>query len=277
MNVRGSHSQSRARVSYSKLTAPSNTMKNTSTIGPALPLAVASGILGFAASASAAQITVAGIDVPAPQTTEWKTSTTPKTFDIDGDNIYGSLASINFTIAFPGAQALGSSTLGVGFVGSGPQFNQPEYADIDKVTGGPVDENAGLALNTFTFELTGTAEDYTGKTVRVGFMQDILGAGEQPADLGKTLELTQVAGIGGGASGIVPVRGLAAGDGVPEFYFFDITGVVPGDRFTINSPNPVGAVSGYISAGSFDLIPEPSTALALVTGIGMLSMLRRRG
>jgi hypothetical protein len=115
-------------------------------------------------------------------------------------------------------------------------------------------------------------------TVRIGVMQDMLGSLEWGADQNKGLRIVQTVG-GTGDSGIVSVRGGGAGNGIPEMYFFDITGVNPGDRFEIQGLNNVSGAgvtqSGYLGPVSWDLvaIPEPSSAVLAVLG---LAILRRR-
>lgn len=99
---------------------------------------------------------------------------------------------------------------------------------------------------------------------------------EWSADASKGLQLVQTLG-GSGDSGIISVRLGAAGNGVPEMYFFDLTNVTAGDRFQIQAFNDVGGPVtqfDYLGPVSFDVIPEPSTAL--LGALGLLALLRRR-
>jgi hypothetical protein len=220
------------------------------------------------------------------EVTDWRSTGTTKTLDIDGSNAYGSsLGSVHWTVGSRGQQVLASSTLGWGFVGSGSQFINGGYPSIDNgslaVSATVTNANAGIALTSFEFELTGVAADYTGKTVRVGIMGDTLTSGEWAADTFKGLRLLQTVG-GSGDSGTIAERGGAAGNGVPEMYFFDISGVSPGNRFQIQGLNNVGGTSGlagYIGPVSWDIavVPEPSSLALMTLGFaGMIHAFRRR-
>jgi hypothetical protein len=111
-------------------------------------------------------------------------------------------------------------------------------------------------------------------TVRVGVMQDILGSTEAAQEVGKTLQLNQT--VGGTGTSSVSVRNGGVGDANPEMYFFDITGVNPGDRFQVVAP--VGGTSGYVGAVTWDIaaVPEPSSAAAILGLVGVALVLRRR-
>lgn len=245
-----------------------------------LPLAIA-----FAANASAATIASVG-DVTGSQVTDWRTTTTTKTLDIDGNNRYGSYGAVHWGVATANLQTLGSTTPGIAITraitGTGT-FTGAGYTDIDHINNFPADTDAGIAHGipaaTLIIELTGTASTYVGQTVRVGIMHDFLALGERAGDTFKGLSIVQTLG-GSGNSGVIPVRGGLGGDGVPELYFFDITNAVAGDRFELRGLNNVGgtsgaaAASGYLGPVSFDVIPEPS--VALLGGLGMLCLLRRR-
>ena len=107
-------------------------------------------------------------------------------------------------------------------------------------------------------------------------MADILGPGEWAADSGKSYSLSQITG-GTSDSGPITLRANAPANGQPELYFFDITGVNPGDVFRITAfPSP-GGFPGYIGPVTWDLgtpIPEPSAALLSLAASSVF--LRRR-
>ena len=109
------------------------------------------------------------------------------------------------------------------------------------------------------------------------FMADILTAAEWAADTNKIITLNQTVG-GTSTSGPISLRGGAAGNGQPELYFFDITGVNPNDQFTFTTGNTGSSGQpGYIGPVTWDLsapVPEPSTTL--LGTVAALSLLRRR-
>ena len=247
-----------------------------------LPLLPTAAALSLSAVAShAASIGYVG-SVEDSSVNEWRTATTPKPLDIDGDNIFGTFGSVHWTVAglneFPAASAspgwhyAGETTFG--------QYRNADYAIIDNPVAPGTDITAGIGAvqfpGSFTFEMTGTPETYAGRTLRIGIMADILGAGEWAADSGKAYSLSQIIG-GTSDSGPITLRANAPANGQPELYFFDITGVNPGDVFRITAfPSP-GGFPGYIGPVTWDLgaaIPEPSAALLSLAATTVF--LRRR-
>jgi hypothetical protein len=248
-----------------------------------LPLLTSVAALSLSAAASHAAVIGYVGSVEDSSVNEWRTATTPKPLDIDGDNIFGSFGAVHWTVAglneFPAASAspgwhyAGETTFG--------QFRNPDYAIIDNPVTPGTDIEGGIGAvqfpGTFTFEMTGTPETYAGRTLRVGIMADILGAGEWAADSGKSYSLSQITG-GTSDSGPITLRAGAAANGQPELYFFDLTGVNPGDVFRITAfPSP-GGFPGYIGPVTWDLgaaIPEPSTSF-LAAAAASSALLRRR-
>lgn len=136
-----------------------------------------------AAPAGAASITYAG-SVENNTVNEWRTASTAKPMDLDGDNIYGTHGAFHWLVASTGEFAGGSASPGWAYGGGNTfgQFRDPvNYAQIDTLGGGP-DSGAGIMAvqfgGTFVFEMTGTAATYAGRTLRIGFMADVL----SPAD-----------------------------------------------------------------------------------------------
>lgn len=215
--------------------------------------------------------------------TDWRTPGTPKgSADIDSDNILGSsLGAVHWARGSTGQTANNSGNFGWSYRGDTGQNRAGAYTDIDDLLTPAVDSDAGIAAlstltGTFAFGLEGTAADYANRKVRVGVMADLLGPAENAGDVTKTYRLT---GPGGADSGVVSLRGGAAGNGVPEMYFFDIFGIVPGDVYTLTTLNTGGSTqSVYIGPVSWDIAiaPEPGRALLGVFGLLALAGQRRR-
>ena len=214
------------------------------------------------------------------EVTDWRTTSTAKTMDIDGDNFYGTFGAVHWLVAGVNEHPMGSSLPGWAYAGGGPQAKGGGYVDIDDVSGYPANNDAGIVYGqpaNFIFEMTGTVSTYAGMTVRVGVMADVLSSAEWAADQFKGFRIVQTVG-GSGDSGVVSLRGGASGNGVPEMYFFDLTGVNPGDRFQILGLNNVGGTSGqagYMGPVSWDLIPEPQSAILLLGALGLAARRRR--
>jgi hypothetical protein len=237
------------------------------------PIAVACLATG---TGLAATITTAG-SISGTEVNEWRTAGTAKTADIDGDDVYGTYGSVQWLVAGLNEHPGGSTNAGWSYQGGGSQFSIPGSAVLDANTGA-ADVQSSIALNNFTFELTGVPSTYAGRTVRVGIMQDMLSSAEWAADVFKGLRIVQTVG-GSGDSGIVSVRGGAIGDGVPEMYFFDIAGVNPGDRFRIDGLGDIGGTTGgqpgYLGPVSFDLVAVPEPDSAVLGALGIMLVLRR--
>jgi hypothetical protein len=239
---------------------------------------IAMAVVALTFTAKAPGATIAYFNqVEGNEVTDWRTTSTNKSLDIDGDNFYGTYAAVNWGQGSTNEQGAAPSTPGWAYIAGGGQFTNAGFTDIDHITNFPTDGDAGIILGSFTFELTGTASTYLGQTVRIGVMQDMLSAGEWANDTFKGLQFVQTVGAGSGDSGIISVRAGAAGDGVPEMYFFDLTNVTAGDQFQILALNGQGGPAtqaGYLGPISFDVVPEPSTAL--LGALGLLALLRRR-
>jgi sugar lactone lactonase YvrE len=187
--------------------------------------------------------TTTGIEV-----NNWRVSATPKSLDVDGDNVYGTWGAVNWTHN----SYLQNVTWTFG--SSGAQSANPGNALITDLLSPTSNVTAGIALSGFTFTVQGAGPDYSGMTLRVGVMEDVLDPTNWASDTFKGLEVKQV--NGSGDSGVVPLRGGGSGTGKPAMYFYDIYPVQPGQTFSILAPNNVGGTSGnagYLSAVSFDL------------------------
>lgn len=193
--------------------------------------------------ARAATIYYVGTLTNSMETVNWLTPTTAKTYDIDGDNKYGSYCVINWVEANAGTYTANS----ISWVGSGPQYRQPEYVQINDVadaaqgnTGpgalinnSPTNSNVGIALGNNTFQVN---EDLTGKILRVGVVVDVLGAAEYPNEQMNGIIIHQTAG----GSAVSTVAPWPHADGHPDMIFFDIANAQVGDQYMIQDVNNVG-------------------------------------
>lgn len=235
-------------------------------------------LLGASGLGRAATISYVG-SIEGAVVSDWRTSSTVKAFDLDGDNVFGTHAAVQWGRAgvneFPAASA-NAGWHYAGETGAG-QFSNAAYTQVDDVLNPAATFGGGIAAvaGTFTFEMTGVSATYSGKTLRVGIMADMLSAVEWAADINKAFQLVQITG-GSGDSGTVSLRGGGAGNGQAEMYFFDINGVNPGDTFRVLTTGNPGGQPGYIGPMSWDLYAVPEPSAAMLGGLALLGLLRRR-
>jgi len=247
---------------------PANTMKAISTNRNRLrTLVTAATLLGAAQfAAQAATIYYVGTLTNSAEAVNWLTPATNKTYDIDGDNKYGSYCAVHWRV-------LGTYTASsLSFIGSGGQYKQPEYPKINNladatmgnvgpgvlINNNPTNDNASIALTQHTFQIN---EDLTGKVLRVGVMEDILGPAEYPRDTHKGVRLVQTVG-GSDWSVVVP---LPNADGKPEMVFFDIVGAQVSDQYRVEEVRDVGgtdAITTYVGPVSWDTNVTTAVATA---------------
>ena len=242
-----------------------------------------SALLAVPGSLSAATITYAGA-ISGNEVARWRTDSVAKSFDLDGDNVYGSFGAVNWVDGDVGGSTV-STDLGFSVVSAGAQYQQAAYDDIDSLSSPGTMTDAGISLQRFTIVFKGLDADYTNQVLRLGVMQGVLGGGEAAKDFGKRLTVIEVDTdgnevSGGGNSGEISIRGGAVETvGNVDMLFFDISGVEAGDRFEVYSENPLdaNAIQGYNSAFSIDMVavPEPSSS-SLLALAGMSVILRRK-
>jgi hypothetical protein len=225
----------------------------------------------------------------------WSRASTIKTFDIDGDNIYGTDGYILMNTSNDPAQVgpLVSSTASTpsylsGISYSGPVANGRSgshsnaaailppgdpgganlnlgYAGIDVDTGGEITHQE-------LFSYTLNRDMTTGETIRLGVIADSLA----DARVGVT-SLSIVSGSDFAHATIVPNGDNA----LLDMYFFDISGLSNGDDIEIWGGKTVGGNGAFtwaaISGVTFDsvVIPEPSSLALLFIGACLLPLTRK--
>ena len=216
----------------------------------------------------AATITAAGnvINDASNEVTQWRTASTLKSQDIDGDNIYGTFGGVAF----------GDATFGsFSFVSAQSQVGPfPGYDTIDDSTIGAPDRQVKTTSNNgtggtdvvmLTFDVTTAV--LASETLRIGVATDGLDAGSfAPITIG-----VQEVGAGGGSA---ETTISANNNGTIDMYFFDVTGgVAANTRFQVFADS---SATNYVTHQlvTLDVVPEPSSTALL--GLGSFFLLIRR-
>jgi hypothetical protein len=242
-----------------------------------IALLAALGALCFTAAAQAQTITYIGsqLDVGA----SWRDATLVKTFSNTG-GAYG--GDGYFNTAGPIVSSLptyvSSASVGVQtFSGGGyeaidnptatpPYFSGTAASGTAYVNGAA----AGSTSNMLTFTLAGTVPN----TVQVGVMFDNT---DNSNGLGNNA-YTLVETTGGTATS--SQISLTTGNGLADFYFFDIKNASAGEVFTLQDTNTSATNGSNLQAGAltFDTVaaPEPAPIAMSALAFGLLAFLLRR-
>ena len=183
-------------------------------------------------ASQSAQINFAGVlnDDDGSEISEWKTASTPKSLDPDGDDIYGTAAHLFYRIEFKGQNTLytfNSSDTQVGPFPGYATVDHPDGVSPDTQVRTTTNGAAGLADDVmFTF----TALEGSPENVRIGIVTDGLnGERFSPASIG----LRQVAGTSAEHT-------LTSVNNTIDMIFFDVIGVVAGDQFEVIGDSGTG-------------------------------------
>ncbi len=225
--------------------------------------------VGSAIPSHAATVAFAGVinDDSGSEISEWKTATTTKSLDSDGDNQYGTLAHLFYQIAFKGQNTLYTFNSSDGQVGP-----FAGYATVDHPDG----VSADTQVRTTSSGASGTADDVmftftalanSPANVRIGIATDGLnGTQFSPASIG----LRQV----GGSSA---EHSLTTVNNTLDMVFFDVTGISGGDQFQVfGDAGSGGFATHQIVTWDTLTIPEPGSSLLLSLSFLLLSLKRRR-
>lgn len=240
---------------------------------PALALALASG------RSNAATISYLGVQTDvesyADDAAGWRTSTTLKSYDPDGDQVLGTDGYQLFPNNSVNLPAYISSLAGApgvsGWAGS------PGYALVDNPTGG-ADIFSGVyyfngvpggeTRDMFSFTFAGTIPPLL--TVHL-----MAGASDNANTTANT-SFTVAQTTGGSSSVNVPLVASSSTFSGPDWYSFEIAGATAGDVFTVRITNDgVNAQNLQVGGIAFDAIPEP-TAAAQLLGLAAVCLIVRR-
>ena len=263
-------------------------------------------ILGFsfAERSSAATVTYVGLETGSAgngySVQNWSNAGVTKVYDIGGSEVYGSSGYVQIR---PGPtevyQGIGdNNNLGVGATTNSTLLSRPSF--ISSVTGGAGDfVNFGaystyrgpdgssllrqgalsVAVNNGPYTPDNNPSSYfgiamhftvnAGSYFRVGFAVDSVGSGTYAPDY---------VGIYSGSTG-TKISSLLTRDGSADMVFFNVD--TRGDAASTNFDVALWQKSGTQSAAAlslatFDAIPEPSTALLALVGMGCLAIHSRR-
>jgi hypothetical protein len=161
-------------------------------------------------------------------TVGWRRSATPKTLDIDGDNVVG---TDGYRTSNRGADpTYATATVVAPSKNIFSRIDDPDSTTADVQTETLHDGNAGAGVETrplLQFVITGAIP--AGKTLRVGVLFDGVGSANGTNSATYTLKQT----VGGSATATTPA--LFYQDGGLDVTYFDLTSFSVGDTFVVTS------------------------------------------
>lgn len=240
-------------------------------------LAATAGLnIAIPAPVSGAVVTFAGsiANNASNEIARFYTTTTAKSLDADGDNRYGSIGYNLFAVAND-FRAITRESFGTNISVVGPY---PGYATVDNPLGGTTEVRtttggtAGSKNAVVTYLVTNAALIPYG--FRMGILTDGLN-GTQYSSQAIFVEQTS------GGSGAATASTLASLNNTIDMFFFDVTGVQTGDRFTVSVTAPAGGTFSTIQGVLWDALPradspEPTTLAISALGLLGLGVTRRR-
>lgn len=231
--------------------------------------AVAITSLVISVGTADADLVLAGSDIDLGS--GWRSGSVPS--DIDGNGVLGSdgYAFVRGPLEIVNPSYGTLSGLGTS-VFNGNAFYSLVDDPLTTPGGAPTTVLSGTwnpgGVDTNIARLTLNRDLGTGETIRIGLMVDNLDATAwNPASI-------RVADSGGGNSGQITLANPTENQ-VPDWYYFDITGLSNGDTVDFYSTAGIngGATLGSISLDSV-VVPEPSSAALF--GLGGLALILRR-
>ncbi len=137
--------------------------------------------------------------------------------------------------------------------------------------------NSGLSAGVFNNVFTLGFNAGSPSSARIGIL---VGASEitagNPGDYPASIRLTQTSGTG---TDVVTTTVTQRNTFQADWYFFDVTGITSGNVFTL-AATPISGTSpdrfNPINGVAIGAIPEPTTFVVLLGGLGLLILRRRR-
>ena len=234
----------------------------------------------LAPAAQAATITAAGLDTTTQP--NWRTTTTIKALDGDGDNVYGTAGYIAYATGSTNASTYDDSAAtklsglpayltitanGVNnsYTGGYALFDNPTLApgasvlDIHSGFAYRANNLANTSLNLYDL-IFGAS---TPTLLRIGVIQN--GAGGPIASFTLT----------GGGSATQLVNKLGSDDGIIRYAFFDVANAA-GSTLTLSGLSGLVGDNVGLSGFTVDAVAIPEPASLGLLGLGAIAMLRRR-
>lgn len=222
----------------------------------------------FPFSANAATVVCSGVinDDAGSEISQWKTVSTTKTLDVDGDNVYGTLAHIFYGVEFKGQHSLYQYDGADSQVGPFGGYATVDHPSGDGSSPGDIQvhttsNGGGGGSDHVMFSFTALAG--SPANVRIGIATDGV---NDPGYSSATIGLREV----GGSSFEYTMTSTNA---TLDMVFFDVTGITAGNQFEVFADTGTYGFATHQFV-TWDAIPEPSSAS--LTGIASLAVAIRR-
>lgn len=252
-------------------------------------LLLASSSLTMAATISNVGIASAIAGNNNDQVDQWRSTSQIKTFDPDGNNVYGTDGYVLYGTDTVDNGNAGSITSTDPLTASNTLKSIPSYVTLSSNGQNGVAssyntyklvDNPTLSVSTTVADVeAGAAYRFIGTNIETSMLNLTINSGVPTA-----FRLGIIAGLADSFTGSIRLAQTTGGSGTVSFvrqtgegaiYFADIAGAQAGDVFTVFLTNTQGSAVTYDGI-TFDTVPEPSAALLGLAGFAFLAFLRKR-